>query len=141
MLYADVYPALVYQGQRTGDWLYVRMTRERYNKAPVENVLSDAIRCNVDPSGPVAQTLTVSAGQTLGFVSDSGISHPGPLLFYMAKVPQGQTAASWDGTGTHWFKIYQDRPTIQPYNIQGPSLGKFSCPGWVPIFALRTRAC
>jgi hypothetical protein len=113
------------------------MTRERYNKAPVENVLSDAIRCNEDPAGPVAQTLTVSAGQMLGFVSDSGISHPGPLLFYMAKVPQGQTAASWSGTGTHWFKIYEDRPTIHPYNIQWPSLGKF----WVPTFSLGTSAC
>lgn len=33
--------------------------------------------------------------------------HKGPILVYAAKVPSGQTAATWDGSGAVWFKLYE----------------------------------
>lgn len=83
----------------------------------------DAIRCAQDPAGPTVQTLTVSAGTKLTFVTDGGLYHPGALQFYMAKVPQGSTAATWDGSGAHWFKVYQDDVKISNGQAQWPSLG------------------
>lgn len=101
------------------------MTINKANKAPVEDVMSDAIRCDQDPSGSIAETLTVTAGSTIGFVTDSSLYHPGALQFYMAKVPEGDTAASWDGSGAHWFKIYQDNVTVSASGqITWPSMGK-----------------
>lgn len=100
------------------------MTKDRYNKSPVQDVLSNDIRCNEDPTRGIAQTLPVSAGTTVAFASD-GISHPGPLQFYLAKVPAGQTAATWDGAGANWFKIYEDTITVGQWGqITWPSLGK-----------------
>jgi hypothetical protein len=100
------------------------MTKDRYNKSPVQDVLSTDIRCNEDPARPVAQTVTVSAGSTVSFASD-GISHPGSLQFYLAKVPSGKTAANWDGSGSVWFKIYEDNVTVGQWNqLSWPSLGK-----------------
>ncbi|KAK2759959.1 hypothetical protein FQN54_002695 [Arachnomyces sp. PD_36] len=119
-----VYPGLVYNGERSGDWQYVRMTIDRFNKAPVEDVMSDAMRCDQDTSQPAVETLTVSAGSTLGFVSDGSLYHPGPLLFYMAKVPEGETVDAWDGAGAHWFKIYEDDVTVsESGQITWPSVG------------------
>ncbi|KFY65027.1 hypothetical protein V496_02874 [Pseudogymnoascus sp. VKM F-4515 (FW-2607)] len=117
------YPGILYNGQRSANWQYVRQTIERYNKAPVEDVMIDAIRCAQDPAGPTVQTLTVSAGTKLTFVTDGGLYHPGALQFYMAKVPQGSTAATWDGSGAHWFKVYQDDVKILNGQAQWPSLG------------------
>jgi hypothetical protein len=31
------------------------------------------------------------------------------MLFYMAKVPSGKTAANWDGSGNVWFKVWSTR--------------------------------
>jgi len=56
------------------------------------------IRCNVAPI-PANGILPVKAGNTLGFTVRDGIFHNGPLLAYMAKVPEGETAATWDGSG------------------------------------------
>jgi hypothetical protein len=30
----------------------------------------------------------------------------------MAKVPSGKTAANWDGSGSVWFKVFTEKPTI-----------------------------
>lgn len=126
MSHVDVYPGLSYNGKKSNDWQYVRMTINKANKAPVEDVMSDAIRCDQDPSGSIAETLTVTAGSTIGFASDSSLYHPGALQFYMAKVPEGDAAASWDGSGAHWFKIYQDKVTVSASGqITWPSMGKF----------------
>jgi hypothetical protein len=115
---------LVHGGQRTTEWTHTRWTIDRFNKAPVTSVTGDAIRCNEDPKRPVAQTLPVQAGDVVGFYMDSGISHPGPLMLYMAKVPSGQTAASWNGTGSVWFKMYEVGATMGQYSqMSWPALG------------------
>jgi hypothetical protein len=54
--------------------------------------------------------MTVAAGSTIGFTSNQNIFHPGPIQFYLAKVPDGKTAATWDGSGEVWFKIYGEQP-------------------------------
>lgn len=56
--------------------------------------------------------MSVAAGSTVGFTAKASISHPGPLQFYMAKVPSGKTAANWDGSGTVWFKIFGQGPNF-----------------------------
>jgi hypothetical protein len=30
----------------------------------------------------------------------------------MAKVPEGQSIDTWDGSGEVWFKVYQEMPSI-----------------------------
>ena len=54
--------------------------------------------------GPASGVATVEAGGTLGFVADQKVTHPGPVQFYMAKVPAGKDISSWDGAGSVWFK-------------------------------------
>jgi hypothetical protein len=41
----------------------------------------------------------VNAGTDITFDVDDHIFHPGPLMAYMAKVPEGKTAKNWDGSG------------------------------------------
>ncbi|UPX13772.1 uncharacterized protein EKO05_0004271 [Ascochyta rabiei] len=40
------------------------------------------------------------------------VEHQGPLQFYMARVPTGKTAATWDGSGNVWFKIYTEKANV-----------------------------
>lgn len=103
------FEALVYNGNQTASWYYVRQWNNYVTLDPVTDVTSTDIRCNVGASTVSAPgTLTVSAGSQLGWYVTPAIYHAGPLLAYMAKVPSGKTAATWDGSGTVWFKIYQD---------------------------------
>lgn len=43
----------------------------------------------------------------------------------MAKVPSGQTAATWDGTGAVWFKVFQDLPSVSGGQYTWPSNGVY----------------
>lgn len=70
-------------------------------------------------------TLPVSAGSTIGFAANEVVGHPGPASFYMAKVPAGQTAATWDGSGAVWFKIYHERPTITSSGLEWASFSEY----------------
>lgn len=67
--------------------------------------------------------MTIAAGSTIGFTADTSVSHPGTLQFYMAKVPSGQTASTWDGDGAVWFKILSQGPNIAPSGLTWPSQG------------------
>lgn len=58
---------------------------------------STDIRCGVNAAGRTTGTLTVNAGDTATFKVYNGITHPGPLLWYMAKAPS--TVNGWDGSG------------------------------------------
>jgi hypothetical protein len=56
------------------------------------------------------------------------------MAFYIAKVPSGQTAATWDGKGQDWSKIYQDMPQLGgsmtwPTNGASPSTATPECLG------------
>lgn len=91
---------------------------------PVTDVSSNAIRCYELSPGTASQTYTVNAGDTLGFTAASSISHPGPLQFYMAKVPEGKTAATFDGSGNVWFKVYSQGATFSGGQMTWASNGK-----------------
>ena len=76
----------------------------------------------LSPGTPAPDTLPITAGQSLTFDINPNIYHPGPVDVYMAKAPS--TAASFDGKGPVWFKIYGDSPTITSSSISWPSNGK-----------------
>ncbi|KAF6746241.1 glycosyl hydrolase family 61-domain-containing protein [Ephemerocybe angulata] len=75
---------------------------------PLMDVTSPDIICNTDTT-PANKTATIPAGSKVGFKLNPNhqpmITHPGPAAFYMARVPDGLTAAEWDGAGGNWFKI------------------------------------
>lgn len=50
------------------------------------------------------------------------------LSAYMAKVPSGQTAADFDGSGKVWFKVFQDMPTTSGGQYTWPSNGTSPLP-------------
>ncbi|KAF6745796.1 glycosyl hydrolase family 61-domain-containing protein [Ephemerocybe angulata] len=83
---------------------------------PLKDVKSKDVTCNILPRGLKANaTVAVKAGDGVGFqviqsederyVGYWYIVHPGPASFYLGRVPPGETAESWDGSGTSWFKI------------------------------------
>ena len=93
---------------------------------PTTDVTADAIRCYELAPGTGSKTYTVNAGDSVGFTAASSISHPGPLQFYLAKVPEGKTAATWDGSGDVWFKIFSQGATFSGGQMNWPSNGMFS---------------
>ncbi|KAL4866953.1 hypothetical protein BDV12DRAFT_187049 [Aspergillus spectabilis] len=130
-----VFPALIKDGKVTGEWQYVRQWTGQYGNGPVESVEGVDIRCNKDgDNGSATETLAVTAGGTIGFTVRSSISHPGPLLAYLAKAPGA--AAEFDGSGDVWFKIYEDRPNISQGGLTWPSDGattvEFTIPESIP---------
>jgi cellulase len=85
------------------------------NNNPVTDVTSTDITCNVNGrSGSGVATASVAAGATITLewhqhdqrAGEDPISggHKGPVQVYVAKAPS--TAASFDGSGTVWTKLY-----------------------------------
>ncbi|CAG7846720.1 Probable endo-beta-1,4-glucanase D Short=Endoglucanase D; AltName: Full=Carboxymethylcellulase D; AltName: Full=Cellulase D; Flags: Precursor [Serendipita indica DSM 11827] len=114
----------------SGDYQYIRQYDNYYSNGPITDVSSTDIRCNLNGAGKTTGTLTVAAGSTATFTVPNGISHPGPLLFYMAKAPS--TVNGWDGSGKVWFKIAQTGATFSPGQINWPSSGKTSVSVTIP---------
>lgn len=104
----DTFPSLIVGGQTLGAWENVRRTTHWQDNGFVGDVKSAGIRC--DQLGDSATTIGVTAGSQIGFFVTPNIFHPGPIQFYLAKVPDGETAATWDGSGDVWFKIYEEHP-------------------------------
>ncbi|KAH6638585.1 glycoside hydrolase family 61 protein [Truncatella angustata] len=118
------FPDLIYNGVTSDDWEYIRQTTNYQSHGPVQDVTSSQLRCYELTTPSTANgTQTVAAGSTVSFRVDPAIQHPGPLQFYLAKVPSGQTAASFDGAGSVWFKIYEEHPTITADAITFASSG------------------
>lgn len=84
-----------------------------------------SLRCGLN-SVAGANILPVTAGSTLGFQVEPTIQHPGPTAVYLAKVPTGFTAKTWDGSGSVWFKIFQIGATFPAGKLTWPSDGKSS---------------
>ncbi|KAL2163756.1 hypothetical protein VTH06DRAFT_5815 [Thermothelomyces fergusii] len=109
----------------SGEWEVVRQTVNHYSHGPVTDVSSSQMTCYQDGVQGAPKTVQVRAGEKFTFKVDTSIGHPGPLQFYMAKVPSGQSAATFDGKGAVWFKIYQDGPNgLGTNQITWPSDGK-----------------
>jgi len=109
------------------DWQYVRRADNFQSNGFVADVNSQQIRCFQNIHSPAQATLNVTAGSTVTYYSNQAIFHPGPMSFYMARVPDGQDINSWKGEGAVWFKIYHEQPTF------GSSL-KWSSEGMNPEY-------
>jgi hypothetical protein len=111
-------------GRHVLTYALVRKTTNYQSNGPVTDVTSNQIRCYELSPGTGAKTYTVNAGDTVGFTAVSSVSHPGPLQFYMAKVPEGKTAATFDGSGDVWFKVYSQGATFSGGQMTFASSGK-----------------
>ncbi|TQN64860.1 putative endo-beta-1,4-glucanase D [Colletotrichum shisoi] len=114
---------LVYGGTTYPEWQSVRKTLNFYTNGPTDGVSSTQIRCyeaDAKDRGAVA-TVAVTAGSTIGFAANGVVGHPGPASLWMAKVPAGKTAATWDGGGAVWFKIHHERPTVTSSGLEWAS--------------------
>ncbi|CAK7212866.1 hypothetical protein SBRCBS47491_001609 [Sporothrix bragantina] len=86
----------------TKEWTSIRTTKNYQDDHGVTDVSSTDIRCfQMKPGTGFA---TVAAGGNLGFIADQTVSHPGPVQFYMARVPDGHDLNTWEAAGNVWFK-------------------------------------
>ncbi|KAI1255665.1 hypothetical protein MGN70_002780 [Eutypa lata] len=84
------------------EWTSVRQTKNYQANFGVTDINSADMRCF--QMAPGTGTATVAAGDTLGFVAMSSVSHFGPVQFYMARVPDGADINTWEAAGNVWFK-------------------------------------
>lgn len=100
------FESLIVNGEITDAYKYVRKTKN--GNSPVQAVNSTDIICNNggidDDTMEATETLTVAAGDQVGFKMNEYIGHPGPLAVYLSKAPG--TAKGYKGDGD-WFKVYQ----------------------------------
>lgn len=97
----------------------------------VSDLNSNDLRCNVGgASGSTTQTVSIAAGASVAFTADVAVYHQGPISVYMAKAPG--TAASFDGSGSVWFKILDIGPTFPggTWNLQ--QTYSFNIPSCIP---------
>ncbi|TEB27401.1 hypothetical protein FA13DRAFT_1794799 [Coprinellus micaceus] len=67
---------------------------------PVYDLDSNDIRCNVPNLNAQAKlTLPIEAGSAM----------------YLGKVPEGETSATWDGSGKQWFKVGSNAIGPEPF--------------------------
>ncbi|CAK7213239.1 hypothetical protein SBRCBS47491_001734 [Sporothrix bragantina] len=104
------FPRLVVNGKpaEDKDWTVTRMTKNAQSKSGVTNVASPDIRCYQASNAP--QVATVPAGATIHYVASQQVNHPGPTQYYLAKVPEGSSVLTWDGSGAVWFKFHTEKP-------------------------------
>ncbi|KAH8714792.1 glycosyl hydrolase family 61-domain-containing protein [Phaeosphaeriaceae sp. PMI808] len=115
-----------------GSWSSVRQTVNFQSNAGLQDVTSPQIRCYTNSGTRAPKTKSVAAGSSVTWTSAPNIFHPGPLQFYMAKVPSGQTAATWDGSGQVWYKIYAEPAIISNGQMSWASLNKGSVSVTIP---------
>jgi hypothetical protein len=115
-------PSDTFPSTGSGTWSTVRQTVNFQSNAGLSDVTSEQIRCYTNGNTKAPQIQKVAAGGSVTFTASPNIFHPGPLQFYMAKVPSGQTAATWDGAGTVWFKTYAEPAIIANGQLSWASL-------------------
>jgi len=144
-----VWPQLIVGGTNTSTWQYVRETNNYGDLNPLTDVNSTDVRCYDSTESGTASTISVAAGSTVGFTvsgNPSNLYHPGVVNVYMAKAPASTDVASWDGSGTVWFKIYEiSAVTDGGTSITFPALGlpqiEFTIPSATPSgqYLIRTE--
>ncbi|KAK4152983.1 glycoside hydrolase [Chaetomidium leptoderma] len=108
------------------EWISVRQTKNFQGNQGVTDVNSQDIRCFQNKPGTA--TATAAAGDKLGFVAMSSITHFGPVSFYMARVPEGRDINTWDGAGNVWFKAAEI--TAVPSGGGGLTSGEATWPAY-----------
>ena len=102
--YIDRFSKLMVNGvAEEQEWTSIRQTKNYQGNQGVTDVNSVDIRCFQNRAG--TSTATAAAGDRLGFVAMSAVTHFGPVSFYMARVPEGRDINTWDGAGNVWFKV------------------------------------
>jgi len=144
-----VWPQLIVGGANTTAWQYVRETNNWQDLNPQTDVTTTDIRCYDSAQSGTASTVSVAAGSTVGFTvsgNPSNLYHPGVVNVYMAKAPSGTDVASWDGSGSVWFKIYQisavtDGGSTITFPATGLSQVTFTIPSAIPSgqYLIRTE--
>lgn len=94
------------------DWQQVRRADNWQNNGFVGDVSSGQIRCFQSNPAAASATLNVTAGSSVTYSASPNVYHPGPMAFYLARVPDGQSINSWNGDGAVWFKIYHEQPSF-----------------------------
>ncbi|KAK3366133.1 glycoside hydrolase [Lasiosphaeria ovina] len=89
--------------QEAKEWTSIRQTKNYQDDHGVTSVSTPDIRCFQMKAG--TGTATIAAGGDLGFVADQGVTHPGPVQFYMARVPDDSNVNTWEAAGNVWFKV------------------------------------
>jgi len=107
------------------DWQQVRKADNWQNNGFVGDVTSAQIRCFQSSPASASATLNVTAGSTVTYSAAPNVYHPGPMQFYLARVPDGQTITSWNGDGAVWFKVFHEQPNFGA-QLTWPSNGKSS---------------
>lgn len=100
-------------GTNAGKWQAVRQAKNWQDNGFVGDVTSKDIRCfELSPGTGAPVVANVTAGQQVTYNIDPNLYHPGPMSFYLAKVPAGQSAKTFTGDGNVWFKIWHEQPTF-----------------------------
>jgi len=85
------------------------LTRTQASELTPSDLSSPDLTCNAGAeTGSNTSTVSLAAGSTLAFSSDTAVYHNGPVSVYMAKAPT--TASAFDGSGNVWFKILDIGP-------------------------------
>jgi len=114
-----IFQQFTYGGTKFPVYQYIRPNTN--NNSPVTDLTSIDLRCNAGgASGAGTDTLTVQAGASFSFTTDTAVYHQGPISIYMAKAPT--TAAEFDGSGQVWFKILDIGPTFDASGTSSWSL-------------------
>jgi hypothetical protein len=106
----------------------VRQTKNYQTNAGVTDVNSPDMRCYQMKGG--SGTATVAAGEELGFVAASAVTHFGPVQFYMARVPDNADINTWEAAGNVWFKAgsISAVPPLGSSESTWPAYSAFSIP-------------
>jgi hypothetical protein len=99
LCFLDRFTTLITPAVTTKDAIRYPLTYD-----PLMDATSDDMRCNI-VNGRAKETVTIPAGTSVALGLDNVIYHPGPATLYLGKVPEGETAATWDGSGVNWFKV------------------------------------
>ncbi|KAK0200028.1 glycoside hydrolase family 61 protein [Desarmillaria ectypa] len=84
-----------------------RIERVIPGNGPIQDVTSEDIRCNIGGTAPAALYATAEAGSSVDMHWTTWpASHAGPVITYLAQVPDGSNITSWEpGTNAVWFKV------------------------------------
>lgn len=122
----DTFPRLVINGTpEASDWSVTRKTKNADSKQGVENASAGDIRCYSSQNAP--NIATVPAGAKVSYISSQQVNHPGPTQYWIAKVPSGQSASTWDGSGAVWARLSTTKPTVDANKqMHWPGQGKYA---------------
>lgn len=124
---ADRFSKLIINGvAEEKEWTSVRQTKNYQGNQGVTDVNSPDMRCFQNRPGTA--TATAAAGDRLGFVAMSAVTHFGPVSFYMARVPEGQNINTWEAAGNVWFKVGEI--SAVPSNGGGLTSGEATWPAY-----------